>query len=81
MQWLSQWLVDHLLLGVLVLTRLSMVLLAVQTIGSAIPRRFESCWPFSITGVVLPSVAAQPTVTTPAISRLVDLLIASPTKP
>ncbi len=76
MQWLSQWLVDHLLLGVLVLTRLSMVLLALQTIGTAIPKRIAVLLAISITAVVLPSVAAQPSVTAPAISGLPDLLIA-----
>ena len=62
MQWLSQWLVDHLLLGVLVMTRLSALLLAMPTIGSAIPKRVRVILAVLMTSLVLPSVAAQPTV-------------------
>ncbi len=76
MQWLSQWLVEHLLLGVLVMTRLSALLLAMPTIGSAIPKRVRVILAVLMTSLVLPSVAAQPTVQTPAIENLIDLLIA-----
>lgn len=76
MQWLSQWLVDHLLLGVLVMTRLSMVLIALQSIASAVPRRIRALLALVLTAAILPSIASQPSVTTPDINNLVELLIA-----
>lgn len=76
MQWMSQWLVDHLLLGALVMARLSMVLLALQSIVVAIPRRVRVLLAILLTAVVLPGVSAQPSVSNPEIGNVLDLAIA-----
>ena len=73
MQWLSQLLVDHLLLGVLVMTRLSALLIAIPTLGSAIPRRVRLLMAVLLTALVLPSVSAQDSVTPPGVENIIAL--------
>lgn len=77
MEFLSQWLVDHLVLGVLVLTRLSMLLMAMPAIGVGVPRRVRAFLAVLMTLLLLPPVAAQtPVDALPRIDHLVDLTIA-----
>ncbi len=77
MESLTQWLVDHLVLGVLVLTRLSMLLMAMPAIGVGVPRRVRAFLALLLTALLLPSVSAlTPPESLPRIDHLVDLAIA-----
>ncbi len=77
MESLSQWLVDHLVLGILVLTRLSTLLMAMPAIGVGIPRRVRAFLALLLTMLLLPAVAAHtPTDALPSMDHLVDLAIA-----
>ena len=42
MEALSEWFVDHLILGVLVLTRISTLLMAMPSVGVGVPRRVRA---------------------------------------
>jgi flagellar biosynthetic protein FliR len=69
--------VDHLVLGVLVLTRLSTLLMAMPAIGVGVPRRVRAFLAILMTLLLLPPVAAQtPADSLPQITHLVDLAIA-----
>ena len=77
MDTLAQWLVDHLVLSVLVLTRLSTLLMAMPAIGVGVPRRVRAFLAILMTLLLLPPVAAQtPADSLPQITHLVDLAIA-----
>ncbi len=77
MEALAQWFVDHLVLGVLVLTRLSTLLMAMPAIGVGVPRRVRAFLALLITFLLLPPVAAQtPVDSLPRIDHIVDLAIA-----
>ncbi|MDG2222895.1 MAG: flagellar biosynthetic protein FliR [Rubripirellula sp.] len=77
MESLAQYAVDHLVLGVLVLTRLSTLLMAMPAIGVGIPRRVRAFLAFLLTVLLLPSVAGiGDAESLPAIDNLVDLTIA-----
>lgn len=74
---LAQWMVDHLVLGVLVLTRLSMVLMAMPAVGVGVPRRIRAFLAFLLTILLLPSVAeVTPSESLPQVQNLIDLTIA-----
>ncbi len=74
---LAQWFVDHLVLGVLVLTRLSTLLMAMPAIGVGVPRRVRAFLALLMTVLLLPPVAEQtPVDSLPKIEHLVDLSIA-----
>lgn len=77
MESLSQWLIEHLVLGVLVMTRLSTLLMAMPAIGVGVPKRVRAFLALMMTLLVAPSVAQiTPPDTLPAIDNLVDLAIA-----
>ncbi|MGB0595140.1 MAG: flagellar biosynthetic protein FliR [Rubripirellula sp.] len=77
MESLAQYAVDHLVLGILVLTRLSTLLMAMPAIGVGIPRRVRAFLAFLLTVLLLPSVAGiGDAASLPAIDNLIDLTIA-----
>lgn len=77
METLAQWLVDHLLLGVLVLTRLSTLLMSMPAIGMGVPRRVRALLALLLTLLLVPPIASQtPVDSLPRIDHLVDLSIA-----
>ncbi len=77
MESLAQWMVDHLVLGVLVLTRLSTLLMAMPAVGVGVPRRVRAFLAFLMTVLLVPSVAEITEVESlPQIDNLVDLAIA-----
>ncbi|MCG8652411.1 MAG: flagellar biosynthetic protein FliR [Pirellulales bacterium] len=77
MESLTQWVVDHLVLGVLVLTRLSTLLMAMPAIGVGVPRRVRAFLALLITLLLIPPVAAHtPVESLPRMDHLVDLTIA-----
>jgi flagellar biosynthetic protein FliR len=77
MESLAQWLVDHLVLAVLVMTRLSTLLMAMPAIGVGVPKRVRAFLALLITILLLPSVASgTETDSLPQIDNLVDLVIA-----
>jgi flagellar biosynthetic protein FliR len=74
---LTQWLVDHLVLGTLVLTRLSTLLMAMPAVGVGVPKRVRGLLALVLTMLLLPSVAeATPGDSLPRPDHLVDLAIA-----
>ncbi|KAA1260402.1 flagellar biosynthesis protein FliR [Rubripirellula obstinata] len=73
----SEWFGDHMVLGVLVLTRLSTLLMAMPSVGTGVPMRVRSLLAILITFLLLPSVASlTPTESLPRIDHLIDLTIA-----
>lgn len=77
MESLAQYAVDHLVLGILVLTRLSTLLMAMPAIGVGIPRRVRAFLAFLLTVLLLPSVAGiGEAESLPTIDNLIDLTIA-----
>lgn len=76
MESLAQWFVDHLLLGVLVLTRLSTLLMAMPAVGVGVPRRVRALLALMMTFLLLPPVAAQtPLDQLPGVDHLPELAI------
>ncbi|QDT02553.1 flagellar biosynthesis protein FliR [Rubripirellula lacrimiformis] len=74
---LTQWMGDHLLLGVLVLTRLSALLMSMPAIGVGVPNRVRAFLAIMITALLLPSVSAvTPAESLPQMDNLVELAIA-----
>lgn len=77
MESLAQWLVDHLVLGTLVLTRLGALLMALPAVGVGVPRRVRALLAILLTALLLPAVAESPSAESlPPIDHLVDLTIA-----
>lgn len=77
METLEQWLVDHLVLGVLVMTRLSTLLIAMPAVGVGVPKRVRALLALLLTVLLLPPVAAaSATGTVPGIDNLAELTIA-----
>ena len=73
----SEWFGDHMVLGVLVLTRLSTLLMSMPAVGVGVPTRVRSLLAIVITFLLLPSVASfTPTESLPQIDHLIDLVIA-----
>lgn len=74
---LGQWIVDHLVLGILVLTRLSTLLMAMPSVGAGVPKRVRAFLAILMTALVLPPVADSTVIDSlPEISNLIDLTIA-----
>jgi len=74
---MAQWAVDHLLLGVLVLTRLSTLLMSMPAVGVGVPKRVRAFLALLMTILLLPPVASQtPLADLPAWDNLIDLAIA-----
>ena len=59
MEALTQWLVDHLVLGVLVMTRLSTLLIAMPAVGVGVPKRVRAMLALMLTVLLLPPVATR----------------------
>ncbi len=77
MESLAQWLVDHLVLGVLVMTRLSTLLMAMPAVGVGVPKRVRAFLALLMTILLLPPVASGTEVASlPQIDNLIDLTIA-----
>ena len=77
METLAQWLIEHLVLGVLVLTRLSTLLMAMPAIGVGVPRRVRAFLAVLLTLLLLPPIAAQTADDAlPQLENLIDLAIA-----
>ncbi len=77
MEDLTQWMAEHLVLGVLVMTRLSTLLMAMPAIGVGVPKRVRAFLALLMTALVLPPVAASTSIESlPNIENLVDLGIA-----
>ncbi|MFK8113728.1 MAG: flagellar biosynthetic protein FliR [Rubripirellula sp.] len=77
METLAQWLFDHLVLGVLVMTRLSTLLMSMPAVGVGVPRRVRAFLAILLTVLVLPQVAAATdSESLPQIGNLIDLTIA-----
>lgn len=77
MDTLAQWLVEHLVLGVLVMTRLSTLLMAMPAVGVGVPKRVRAFLALMLTILVLPSVASGTAAANlPQIQNLIDLTIA-----
>ncbi|MEM6690033.1 MAG: flagellar biosynthetic protein FliR [Planctomycetota bacterium] len=73
----SEWVGQHLVLGVLVLTRLGMVMMALPSVGGGVPRRIRALLALTATAVLLPTVAALPNSTDlPPIDSVIDLGVA-----
>ncbi|TWU57281.1 flagellar biosynthetic protein FliR [Rubripirellula reticaptiva] len=74
---LAQWLIDHLVLGMLVLTRLSTLLMSMPAIGTGVPNRVRVFLALTMTMLMLPTVAAvTPSDSLPNMDNLIDLVIA-----
>ena len=73
----SEWFGDHMVLGVLILTRLSLLLMSMAAVGVGVPKRVRALLAILITFLLLPSVAAfTPVDSLPRIENLIDLTIA-----
>ncbi|TWU42207.1 flagellar biosynthetic protein FliR [Novipirellula artificiosorum] len=76
-QTLVQWAIDHLVLGVLVLTRLSTLLMSMPAISAGVPRRVRALLAIAMTLLLLPPVAANVAPESlPRIDNLIELAIA-----
>lgn len=74
---LAQWLVDHLVLAVLVLTRLSTLLMSMPAVGPGVPRRVRALLAILLTALLLPPIAdLTPAGRLPRVDHLIDLTIA-----
>ena len=74
---MADWFVDHLILGVLVMTRLSTLLMAMPAVGVGVPRRVRALLAILITGLLLPTVANfTPPESLPKIESMTELTIA-----
>lgn len=74
---LAEWMIDHLVLGVLVLTRLSTLLMSMPAIGVGVPNRVRAFLALVMTMLMLPTVAAvTPSDSMPGMDNLIDLIIA-----
>lgn len=77
MESMAQWFVDHLVLGVLVLTRLSTLLMAMPAVGVGVPKRVRALLAIVITILLVPTIAdVTPAASLPKIDNLIDLTIA-----
>lgn len=77
MQPLAQWLIENLVLAILVLTRLSLLLMAIPAVGTGVPRRVLALLAITMTALLLPTVAStHDPQALPAVDHLPDLAIA-----
>lgn len=71
------WLMDHMVLGLLVLTRLGMLLMAMPAIGVGVPRRVRAMLAIMLTALLLPTLAGRiEPDQLPDIQHLPDLALA-----
>ncbi|MFG0261104.1 MAG: flagellar biosynthetic protein FliR [Novipirellula sp. JB048] len=72
-----QWVIDHLVLGVLVLSRLSTLLISMPAIGVGVPKRVRALLAIVMTVLLLPPVSANVGLESlPRIDNLIELTIA-----
>jgi len=77
MEILTNWLMEHLVLGVLVMTRMSTLLMSMPSVGVGVPKRVRAFLAITLTALVLPPVASTtPVQDLPQIDNLVELAIA-----
>lgn len=77
MQPLVDWLAEHIVVALLVLTRLSTMMAAVPAIGEGVPRRVKVMLAVTITALLLPTIASRPAMQhLPDVDHVVDLGIA-----
>ena len=78
MESLAQWLVDHLVLGVLVMTRLSTLLMAMPAVGVGVPKRVRAFLALLLTILLLAAGrrVARAVDSLPQIDNLIELAIA-----
>lgn len=77
MESLAQWLVDHLVLAVLVLTRLSTLLMAMPAVGVGVPKRVRAFLALTLTVLLIPSVdSATNPESLPQLDNLIDMAVA-----
>ena len=73
----TQFVVDHLVLVILVLTRLSTLLMAMPAVGVGVPRRVRALLAILITFLLIPPIADQtPSESLPQFDQWIDLTIA-----
>ena len=73
----ADWLTEHLVLAVLVLTRLSSLLMAMPAVAVGVPRRVRAMLAILLTGLILPPIADGVSgANLPPIDHLVGLAIA-----
>lgn len=74
---LSQWLIDHLVISVLVLTRLSTLLMAMPAVGVGVPKRVRALFAIMLTALLVPTVVQlSDSHTIPRVDNMVELAIA-----
>ena len=77
MEMLTNWLMEHLVLGVLVMTRMSTLLMSMPSVGVGVPKRIRAFLAITLTALVLPPVASVTAVQDlPQIDNLIELAIA-----
>lgn len=73
----TEMLLSHLVLFVLVLTRLSTLLMAMPAVGVGVPKRVRALLAISLSALLLPAVSAETQSTSvPEITNLIQLIIA-----
>lgn len=74
---LVDWLAEHIVVAMLVLTRLSTMMAAMPAIGEGVPRRAKVMLAVMITALLLPTIAERPGMQyLPDVDHVVDLTIA-----
>jgi flagellar biosynthetic protein FliR len=77
MESVTQYLAEHLVLGLLVLTRLSTLLMAMPAIGTGVPARIRAMLALVLTALLVPGLAPESaSESVAAIQNLIDLAIA-----
>ncbi len=77
MESLTAWLMEHLVLGVLVMTRMSTLLMSMPSVGVGVPKRVRAFLAIVLTVLVLPPVASDTEVQDlPHVDNLIELAIA-----
>ncbi len=74
--WSNQFLVDHLILALLVLTRIGALLVAIPSMTSVIERRMQIMLAAAITFLILPTVAANTSTQIPDSRHLAECAVA-----
>ncbi|MGB7345088.1 MAG: flagellar biosynthetic protein FliR [Pirellulaceae bacterium] len=74
--WSSQFFVDQLVLGLLVLTRIAAMLLAIPSMTSVIERRMQLLLAATISFLILPTVAANAVTQIPDVHHLGEIAVA-----
>lgn len=77
MQQMVDWIMAHLVIGILVLTRLGMVLMAMPAVGAGVPKRIRALLALTMTALLLPTLVDRAGMESlPQITNLIDLALA-----